>query len=82
MWESYDYTRELQKKYQKKHPNAQPVTITGSKIASSFWGKARRGYRADRCHCRDGDTAHSGGSRLGHGRGQATRHQWWRLVRA
>ena len=40
MWESYDYTRELQKKYQKKHPNAQPVTITGSKIASSFWGKA------------------------------------------
>ena len=40
MWKSYDYTRELQKKYQKKHPNAQPVTITGSKIASSFWGKA------------------------------------------
>lgn len=29
-----------QKKYQKKHPNAQPITITGNKIATSFWGKA------------------------------------------
>lgn len=28
------------KKYQKKHPNAQPVQITGTKIATSFWGKA------------------------------------------
>lgn len=26
--------------YQKKHPEAQPILITGTKIATSFWGKA------------------------------------------
>lgn len=26
--------------YQKKHPGAQPILIKGSKIATSFWGKA------------------------------------------
>lgn len=26
--------------YQKKHPDAQPILITGTKIATSFWGKA------------------------------------------
>lgn len=27
------------KNYQKKQPNAQPILITGTKIATSFWGK-------------------------------------------
>lgn len=26
--------------YQKKHPEAQPIMVTGNKIATSFWGKA------------------------------------------
>ncbi|MBM7710086.1 hypothetical protein [Enterococcus lemanii] len=32
--------RKKQQTYLKKHPNAQPITLTGSKIAHSFWGKA------------------------------------------
>ncbi|HLQ39610.1 MAG TPA: SWIM zinc finger family protein [Tetragenococcus sp.] len=28
------------KKYQKKHPDALPISIKGNKIANSFWGKA------------------------------------------
>ena len=28
------------KKFQKSHPDAVPITIPGTKIASSFWGKA------------------------------------------
>lgn len=26
--------------YQRKHPDAQPILLTGTKIANSFWGKA------------------------------------------
>lgn len=28
------------KKYQKKNPDALPISIKGNKIANSFWGKA------------------------------------------
>lgn len=38
--EKRDRATTKRRSYQKKHPNAVPITINGNKIAKSFWGKA------------------------------------------